>query len=61
MEQFKVGTQVIKKSGKPFRSGLKKGTIAELTVNPQSPKQGPAARIAEDNSIVDLDMLRLVF
>lgn len=45
----------VKKSGKPFKSGLKIGTVLEIVPNPYTGK--PGIRIKEDNSIVDLHIL----
>ena len=53
---MKIKDKVVKKSGKPFKSGSKVGTILEFCINPYSNK--PAVRIKEDNSIVDLYMLQ---
>lgn len=47
--------KVIKKSGKPFKYGGKIGTIKEFTINPNCNKQ--AVVIAEDNSIVNIEIL----
>lgn len=53
---MEVGDKVVKTSGKPFKCGFKVGTILEFCTNPHSGK--PAVRIKEDNSIVDLFILR---
>jgi hypothetical protein len=45
---------VSKKSGKPFKSGLKKGTVRRIVLNPQSPKLLPAYEFIEDGTIVDV-------
>lgn len=50
-----IGDKVVKKSGKPFKSGLKIGTVLEIVPNPYTGK--PGIRIKEDNSIVDLHIL----
>lgn len=50
-----IGDKVSKKSGKPFKCGLKVGTVLEFCTNPYSRK--PAVRIKEDNSVVDFYIL----
>lgn len=55
-----VGTKVIKKSGKPFKSGLKIGTVKTLTINDQDPKLKQAASFEEDESVVSIDKLKLL-
>lgn len=47
-----IGDRVVKKSGKPFKSGLKIGTVLEIIPNPYTGK--PGVRIKEDNSIVEI-------
>jgi hypothetical protein len=46
-----VGTKVVKYSGKPFKSGLKVGTISGLTKNLHTGKV--AYTFEEDGSVVD--------
>lgn len=49
--EIKVGDRVIKKSGKPFKSGIKVNTVRERTVNPNT--NLPAMAFHEDDSVVD--------
>jgi len=51
-----VGKEVIKKSGKPFKSSKKIGKVEELAVNLNSSKQ---AFIMDDDSIVDCYICKL--
>lgn len=50
-----IGDRVVKKSGKPFKWGLKVGTVLEFCTNPYTGKS--AVKIKEDNSIVDFYIL----
>ena len=43
---------VSKKSGKPFKSGKKKGVVKRITINPYT--NLPAYEMEEDGSIVDI-------
>ena len=43
---------VIKKSGKPFKSGMKKGTVKRITINDNTGR--PAYEMVEDGSVVDV-------
>lgn len=45
-----IGLEIIKHSGKPFKSGLKIGRVRELTTNPYSLKDG---FLMDDGTIVD--------
>lgn len=56
---FKIGFEVVKKSGKPFKSTRKVGTIAGFKVNEQDPKKMMAAMFEEDDSLVSVDKLKL--
>lgn len=56
---MKIGDQVIKRSGKPFKSTFKTNTIKDIVINEQDPKKRQAATFIEDDSIVSLDMLKL--
>lgn len=47
--------KVVKKSSKPFKYDGKIGTIKEFTINPNCNR--PAVIIAEDNSIVNIEIL----
>ena len=51
-----VGDRVIKKSGKPFKSGLKVGTIKDFTKNPHSGHD--AVVMEEDGTIVNIQMIK---
>ena len=53
---FNIGNKVVKKSGNPFKSTFKVGTIREFVVNPYSGKD--AVVIDEDGSVVDKFMLK---
>jgi hypothetical protein len=44
--------EVIKKSGKPFKSGNKINTVTGETINLQDPKKRLAFTFLEDDSIV---------
>lgn len=57
MKTFKIGDKVIKKSGKPFKSGEKEGIIKEFSINKMSPKQKECA-VFEDGSVCNLDVLK---
>lgn len=46
-----IGTKVVKQSGKPFKSGMKIGTIKGLTTNEHTGKI--AYTFVEDESVVD--------
>lgn len=50
-----IGDKVSKKSGKPFKSGLKIGTVLSIETNPYTGKIG--VKLQEDNSIVDSDKI----
>lgn len=53
-----VGNKVSKISGKPFKSKSKINTIKKITVNPNTNRQ--AATFIEDDSVVDLHILKCV-
>lgn len=53
-----IGDKVIKRSNKPFKCGLKIATICEFCINPYTNKQ--AVKIKEDNSIVDIYILKKI-
>ena len=48
MQEMKVS----KKSGKPFKSGLKINTVKGITVNDYDPRKRPAYTFFEDDSVV---------
>jgi len=50
--KFNLGDYVRKRSGRPFKSGNKIGTIREFTINPHT--GNPAVYFREDDSVVDL-------
>lgn len=52
-----VNHEVIKHSGKPFKSGKKIGVVKELTTNPYSNKK---AFKMDDDSIVDCHQCKLL-
>ena len=47
--------KVIKKSGKPFKSGNKVNTVKGETINHQDPEKRIAYTFLEDDSIVNKD------
>jgi hypothetical protein len=47
-----INKKVVKKSGKPFKSGLKVNTVKSVTENPNTNK--PAFTFYEDESVVDV-------
>jgi hypothetical protein len=51
-----IGKQIIKHSGKPFKSGKKIGIPLEITVNPNSNKK---AFLMDDGSVVDCSQTKL--
>lgn len=53
-----IGKKVKKKSGKPFKSGLKVNTVKKLTHNPNTKK--PAFFFEEDQSVVDAHICEIV-
>ena len=53
-----IGTKAVKYSGKPFKSGLKVGTILGLTENPHTGKV--AYTFEEDGSVVDAYQCKVV-
>lgn len=55
MELVKVGHQVYKPSGNPFKSGNKVGTVESYCSNLQDPKRRLAYVLVEDQSIVNAD------
>lgn len=54
-----VGDKVVKKSGKPFKSTFKVGTIGSFVSNPNDPKGRPAVTIVEDGTVVSVYQLKL--
>lgn len=56
MKIGRVGQQIVKRSGKPFKSGDKIGTIAALCCNLQHPRRVLAYVMKEDESIVNVDI-----
>lgn len=56
-EELPIGTKVVKKSRKPFKSGEKIATIKGYCVNPQSPKNRPAYLFDEDDSCVEIQQV----
>ena len=56
---FNIGDRVQKRSGRPFKSTFKVGTIKEFCENEQevNPRAKPAARFEEDDSMVSLSRL----
>lgn len=54
---FKVGQKVRKESGKPFKSKEQINTITGFTINYQDPNRKVAATFAENDTVVNLDML----
>lgn len=51
-----VKNKIVKRSGRPFKSGLKIGTAVELTTNPNTDKE---AFLMDDGSIVDCSQCKL--
>lgn len=51
-----INKRIEKKSGKPFKSGLKIGIAVEMTINPH--KEGPAF-LMNDGSIVNCEQCKL--
>jgi len=51
-----VDKEIIKHSGKPFKSGYKKGTIISININPNSNK---IAFLMDDDSVVDYYQTKL--
>jgi hypothetical protein len=56
---FKLGDIVVKKSGKPFKSGGLKETIKGFCVNQEDPKRRKAV-ILSDDSICNIDVLLII-
>lgn len=54
-----LGDRVVKKSGKPFKSTFKVGTIFSFVENPDDPKRRPAVTLKEDGTVVSLCQLKL--
>lgn len=52
--------KVKKKSGKPFKSGLKVNTVVNTIVNKKDPKRRVAYIFKEDNSIVNCDLCNII-
>ena len=52
--------KVKKKSGKPFKSGLKVNTVVSTIVNKKDPKRRVAYIFKEDNSIVNCDLCNII-
>ncbi len=53
-----VGLQIIKRSGKPFKSGEKVGIVESVEINPNSDKK--AFRMKEDQTLVDCHQCQLL-
>ncbi len=53
-----VGQTVVKKSGKPFKSGQKTATVKSVTINPNCNKL--AFDFYEDDSVVNCEICRLI-
>lgn len=53
-----IGHSVVKRKGKPFKSGEKVGTVAQMTTNEPHTSQ-PAFLMAEDGSTVECFRCRL--
>jgi len=51
-----IGKPIIKKSGKPFKSGLKTGTPKDITINENS---GELGFLMDDGSVVNCDICKL--
>jgi hypothetical protein len=52
---YKTIVKVKKKSGKPFKSGIRIATVKSATTNPNTGM--PAYTFEEDNSVVDIRQL----
>lgn len=51
-----IGKKVVKRSGRPFKSGKKVATVIAVTVNPFTDRDGFC--FEEDDSIVECRMVR---
>lgn len=52
-----IGKNVVKKSGKPFKSNEKVGMVVDITINPHTNKK---VFLMNDDSIVDCHVVKLV-
>lgn len=64
-EIYPAGTLVEKKSGKPFKSGLKQNTVKSLVehpykTNPETGQGVPSYTFYEDSSIVEAAMVKKI-
>lgn len=51
-----VNSEIVKKSNKPFKSGLKVGIVKSMTINPHNPE---LAFLMNDGSIVNCHQCKL--
>jgi hypothetical protein len=58
MESIKIGDIVIKKSGKPFKSGNREEIIKGFAINEQDPKRKNSI-VLSDDSVCNIDMIKI--
>ena len=59
-DEKKIMSIVVKKSGKPFKSGKKTATVKGIIDHPHKPGGGPAYTFYDDDSCVAIEMVKFI-